>query len=233
MSQSYTNELIGVISTHPKNHKNQHKFYKSSMDLLGLLLWFQKRSDGCFASTSWLAEKLSVTERAILKTLKLLEQAGFILRSREGRRRVIICLVDRLPRPKSKSKSSPIKRQKVHPSNSLYTEQELHNTDTDVDVCIDALKKQGIQPMVALSLVKRYSKERIRQTINASGKQSNLKNKPGWIVKALSADFKFEDVRVEVPPRYKTFVRPKELPDRSGYKQGVQMLRARIGMLNR
>jgi biotin operon repressor len=233
MSQSYTNELIGVISTHPKNHKNQHKFYKSSMDLLGLLLWFQKRSDGCFASTSWLAEKLSVTERAILKTLKLLEQAGFILRSREGRRRVIVCLIDRLPRPKSKSKSTPIKRQKVHPSNSLYIEQKLHNTNTDVDVCIDALKKQGIQPMVALSLVKRYSKERIRQTINASGKQSNLKNKPGWIVKALSADFKFEDVRVEVPPRYKTFVRPKELPDRSGYKQGVQMLRARIGMLNR
>ena len=106
------------------------------MDLLGLLLWFQKRSDGCFASTSWLAEKLSVTERAILKTLKLLEQAVFILRSREGRRRVIICLVDRLPRPKSKSKSSPIKSRKVHPSNSLYVKQEIHNTK-DVDV-IDA-----------------------------------------------------------------------------------------------
>jgi biotin operon repressor len=200
---------------------------------LGLLLWFQKRSDGCFASTSWLAEKLSVTERAILKTLKLLEQAGFILRSREGRRRVIICLVDRLPRPKSKSKSSPIKRQKVHPSNSLYTEQELHNTDTDVDVCIDALKKQGIQPIVCFSLVKRYSRERIRQTINASGKQSDIKNKAGWIVKALASDWKFEGGKVEEPPRYQMFVRPKEAPDRSGYSAGIQMIRARIGMLNR
>ena len=104
------------------------------MDLLGLLLWFQKRSDGCFASTSWLAEKLSVSERAVLKTLKLLEQAGYILRSREGRRRVIICLVDRLPKPKTKPKSSPIQQQKVHPSNSIYTEQKLHNTNSDVDV---------------------------------------------------------------------------------------------------
>jgi biotin operon repressor len=154
MSQSYTNELIGVISTHPKNHKNQHKFYKSSMDLLGLLLWFQKKSDGCFASTSWLAEKLSVSERAVLKTLKLLEQAGFIVRSREGRKRVIICLIDKLPRPKSKSKSSPIKRQKVHPSNSIYTEQKLHNTDTDVDVCIDAFTDCFINVFVLmLSLV--------------------------------------------------------------------------------
>ena len=231
MSQSYTNELIGVISTHPKNHKNQHKFYKSSMDLLGLLLWFQKRSDGCFASTSWLAEKLSVTERAILKTLKLLEQAGFILRSREGRRRVIICLVDRLPRPKSKSKSSPIKRQKVHPSNSLYTEQELHNTDTDVDVCIDALKKQGIQPMVALSLVKRYSRETIRQAINASGKQSDVKNKAGWIVKALASEWKFESGKIEEPPKYQLFQRPKEPVDRSSYAAGIQMIRAKLGIV--
>jgi biotin operon repressor len=233
MSQSYTNELIGVISTHPKNHKNQHKFYKSSMDLLGLLLWFQKRSDGCFASTSWLAEKLSVTERAILKTLKLLEQAGFILRSREGRRRVIVCLIDRLPRPKSKSKSTPIKRQKVHPSNSLYIEQKLHNTNTDVDVCIDALKKQGIQPMVALSLVKRYSRETIRQAINASGKQSDVKNKAGWIVKALASEWKFDGGRIEEPPRYQLFQRPSEPVDRSGYAAGIQMIRARIGMLNR
>jgi biotin operon repressor len=231
MSQSYTNELIGVISTHPKNHKNQHKFYKSSMDLLGLLLWFQKRSDGCFASTSWLAEKLSVTERAILKTLKLLEQAGFILRSREGRRRVIVCLIDRLPRPKSKSKSSPIKRQKVHPSNSLYTEQELHNTDTDVDVCIDALKKQGIQPMVALSLVKRYSRERIRQAINASGKQSDVKNKAGWIVKALASEWKFESGKIEEPPKYQLFQRPKEPVDRSSYAAGIQMIRAKLGIV--
>jgi biotin operon repressor len=232
MDYSNTNELIGDISTHQNNPQKQHKFYKSSMDLLGLLLFFQKKSDGCFASTRWLSTKLSVSERSILKTLKLLEQAGFILRSREGRRRVIICLVDRLPRPKYKSKSSPIKRQKVHPSNSLYIEQKLiHNTD--VDVCIDALKKQGIQPMVALSLVKRYSRERIRQTINASGKQSDVKNKAGWIVKALASEWKFDGGRIEEPPRYQLFQRPSEPVDRSGYAAGIQMIRARIGMLNR
>jgi biotin operon repressor len=201
---------------------------------LGLLLWFQKRSDGCFASTSWLAEKLSVTERAILKTLKLLEQAGFILRSREGRRRVIVCLIDRLPslkRPISKRKSSPIKSRKVHPSNSIYAEQKLHNTDTDVDVCIDALKKQGIQPMGALSLVKRYSRERIRQTINASGKQSDVKNKAGWIVKALASEWKFDAERQPEPPRYMVFQRPKETCDRSGYSAGIQMIRAKLGIV--
>lgn len=232
MSQSYTNQVIGVISTHSKISQNQHKFYKSSMDLLGLLLWFQKKSDACFASTKWLAEKLSVSERAILKTLKLLEEAGFILRSKEGKRRVIICLVDRLPRPKTKPKSSPIKRQKVHPSNSLYIEQKIHNTNPDVDVVIDALKNHGIKPMVALSLVKRYSRERIRQTINASGKQSDVKNKAGWIVKALASDWKFESGKIEEPPKYQLFQRPKEPVDRSSYAAGIQMIRARIGMLN-
>ena len=231
MSQSYINQQIDVISTHQKNSQKQHKFYKSSMDLLGLLLFFQKKSDGCFASTRWLSAKLSVSERAILKTLKLLEEAGFILRSKEGRRRVIICLVDRLPRPKSKSKSSPIKRQKVHPSNSIYAEQKLHNTDTDVDVCIDALKKQGIQPMVALSLVKRYSRERIRQTINASGKQSDVKNKAGWIVKALASEWEFESGKIEEPPKYQLFQRPKEPVDRSSYAAGIQMIRAKLGIV--
>jgi biotin operon repressor len=231
MSQSYTNQVIGVISTHSKISQNQHKFYKSSMDLLGLLLWFQKKSDACFASTKWLAEKLSVSERAILKTLKLLEEAGFILRSKEGKRRVIICLVDRLPRPKTKPKSSPIKRQKVHPSNSLYIEQKIHNTNPDVDVVIDALKNQGIKPMVALSLVKRYSRERIRQTINASGKQSDVKNKAGWIVKALASDWKFDGGKIEEPPRYQLFQKPTQAPDRSGYKDGIQMIRERLGIV--
>jgi hypothetical protein len=234
MSQSYTNEQIGVISTHQKNHKKQHKFYKSSMDLLGLLLWFQKKSDGCFASTRWLSVKMSVSERSILKTLKLLEQAGFILRSKEGRRRVITCLIERLPlpkRPNYKSKSSPVKPSKVHPSNSLYTEQKLHNTNTDVDVVIDALKKQGIQPMIALSLVKHYSRERIRQTINASGKQSDVKNKAGWIVKALAADWKFDAEKQPEPPRYQVFKRPSEPVDRSGYAAGIQMIRAKLGIV--
>ena len=231
MSQSYINEPIGVISTYPKKHQKQHKFYKSSMDLLGLLLWFQKRSDGCHASTSWLAQKLSVSERAILKTLKLLEQAGFILRSKEGRRRVITCLVDRLPRPKSKSKSTPISRHKVQSSYSLDIEPKLHNTNQDVDVVVDALKKQGIQPMVCLSLVKRYSRERIRQTINASGKQSDVKNKAGWIVKALAADWKFDAEKPIEPPRYQVFTRPSEPVDRSGYAAGIQMIRAKLGIV--
>jgi biotin operon repressor len=232
MSQ-YTNELIGDASTHQKNQQNQHKFYKSSMDLLGLLLWFQKRSDGCYASTSWLANKLSVSERAILKTLKLLEQAGLILRSREGRRRVIACLVDKLPKPKSNSKSTPLKKQKVHPSISLYIEPKLHNTNTDVDVVVDVLRQEGIKPMVALSLVKRYSKQRIREVINASRKQSEVSNKPGWIVKALAADFKFDAEKPIEPPRYQVFKRPSEPVDRSGYVAGIQMIRARIGMLSR
>ena len=94
------------------------------------------------------------------------------------------------------------------------------------------MEKEGIKPMVALSLVKRYSKQRIREVINASRNQSEISNKPGWIVKALAADFKFEGGRVEEPPRYQMFVRPKEAPDRSGYSAGIQMIRARIGMLN-
>jgi len=232
MFQSYTNQVIGVISTHSKFSQNQHKFYKSSMDMLGLLLWFQKKSDACFASTKWLAEKLSVSERAILKTLKLLEEAGYILRSKEGKRRVIICLIDRLPSPKTKHKSSPIKSRKVHPSNSLYVKQEIHNTK-DVDVIVDVLEKEGIKPSVAHSLIKRYSRERIREVINASRKQSDITNKPGWIVKALAADFKFEGRRAEEPPKYQLFQRPKEPVDRSSYAAGIQMIRARIGMLNR
>jgi len=233
MDYSNTNELIGDISTHQKNRKKQHKFYKSSMDLLGLLLWFQKKSGFCIASTRWLSIKLSVSERAILKTLKLLEDAGFILRSKDGRRRVIICLVDRLPKPKTKPKSTHINRQKVRIFNSLYIEQKLHNTNPDVDVVIDALKKEGIKPSVCHSLAKKYSRERIREVVNASKRQSDITNKPGWIVKALAADFKFEGRKAEEPPKYKAFERPKDACDRSGYSAGIQMIRTRIGMLNR
>jgi biotin operon repressor len=233
MSQ-YTNELIGDASTHQKNHQNQHKFYKSSMDLLGLLLFFQKKSDGCFASTQWLANKLGITTRSVLLTLKNLEAAGYILRSREGRRRVIICLIDKLPqpkRPKSKSKSSYVRKKKRHTLNPLYIEPKLHNTNQDVDVVVDALKKQGIQPMVCLSLVKHYSRERIRQTINASRKQSDVKNKAGWIVKALAADWKFDAEKPIEPPRYQVFTRPSEPVDRSGYAAGIQMIRAKLGIV--
>ena len=233
MSQSYTNQLIGVISTHRKNDKNQHKFYKSSMDLLGLLLWFQHRSDGCYASTSWLAEKLSVSERAILKTLKLLEEAGFILRSREGRRRVIICLIDKLPRPKrpiSKRKSSPIEQPKVHPSNSLYIEQRIHNTNPDVNVCIAALENEGIKPIVASSLAKRYSKQQIRSVINACRKDSSIKSRAAWIVSGLSKGWNLGSA-IEEPPRYQLFQRPLQAPDRSGYKQGIHMIRERLGIV--
>ena len=205
------------------------------MDLLGLLLWFQKKSDCCVASTSWLASKLGITTRSVLLTLKNLEAAGYILRSREGRRRVIICLIDKLPqpkRPKSKSKSSYVRKQKRHTLNPLYIEPKLHNTNTDV--VIDALKKQGIQPILCLSLAKKYSKQRIREVLNhVSRKQTEISNKPGFIVKALAADWKFEGGRIEEPPRYQVFTRPSEPVDRSGYAAGIQMIRARIGMLNR
>lgn len=107
--------------------------------------------------------------------------------------------------------------------------RKLHNTDTDV--VIDALKNQGMKPMVALSLVKRYPKQRIREVINASGKQSEISNKPGWIVKALAADFKFEGGRVEEPPRYKIYQPPTSKPDFSTYKDGIALIRAKIGIL--
>lgn len=236
MNYCNTNELIGDTSTHQKNHQKQHKFYKSSMDLLGLLLFFQKKSDGCYASTTWLANKLGITTRSVLLTLKNLEAAGYILRSREGRRRVIICLIDKLPspkRPNSKSKSSYVSKQKLHTFKSLYIEQKLHNTNPDFDVVVDALIREDVKLAVAKSLANRYSKQRIREVINACRKQSDVKNKAGFIVRALASEWKFQGVRVEEPPRYKTFVRPKELPDRSGYKQGVQMLRSKIGILNR
>ena len=235
MSQSYINESIGVISTHPKTHTNQHKFYKSSMDLLGLLLFFQKKSDGCFASTQWLANKLGITTRSVLLTLKNLEAAGYILRSREGRRRVIICLIDKLPQPKrpnSKSKSSYVRKQKRHTLNSLYIEPKLHNKNQNVDVVLDALKKEGIKPIVALSLVKRFSRERIREVINhASRKQTEISNKPGFIVKALAADWKFEGGRIEEPPRYKLYQPPTSKPDFSSYRNGIALIRAKIGIV--
>ncbi len=200
------------------------------MDLLGLLLWFQKKSGYCVASTRYLSGKLCLTERAVLKTLKLLEEAGYILRSKSGKRRVIVCLIDRLPRPKSKSKSSPIKSQKVHPSNSLYMEQKIHNTK-DVNVFVDVLEKEGIKPNVAHSLAKRYSREKIRQAINASGKQSDIKNKAGWIGKALAPEWTFDTERQPEPPRYQVFKRPSEPVDRSGYAAGIQMIRAKLGIV--
>jgi biotin operon repressor len=234
MDYSNTNELIGDISTHQKNRKKQHKFYKSSMDLLGLLLWFQKKSGFCYASTTWLANKLGITTRSVLLTLKNLEAAGYILRSREGRRRVIICLIDKLPspkRPNSKSKSSHVSKQKRHTFNSLYIEPKLHNTTQDVDVVIDALKKEGIKPSVCHSLAKKYSRQRIREVISASRKQFEISNKPGWIVKALAADFKFESGRIEEPPKYQLFQRQTQACNREGYKAGIAMIRERLGIV--
>jgi hypothetical protein len=110
-------------------------------------------------------------------------------------------------------------------------EQGIHNTNTDVDVVIDALKKQGIKPMVAVSLVKRYSRERIRQAINASGKQADIKNKAGWIVRALALGWKFEGEKQPEPPTYQVFKRPSQPVDRSGYAAGIQMIRAKLGIV--
>ena len=234
MSQSYTNQLIGVISTHPKNQQNQHIFYRSSLDLLGLLLWFQKQSNGCYASTEWLARKLDITTRAVLKTLKKLEDAGLILRTRDGRKRVITCLVDRLPYPKrlkQKKKSSYKLKPIVHSSNSIYIEQEKHNSDADVDV-VNALMREGVKAAVARSLAKQYSKQQIKAVINASRKDSSIKSKASWIVAGISKGWNCREY-VEAPPKYQLFKRPTEPVDRSGYEAGIGLLKARIASLRK
>ena len=228
MSTSYCDVCVDVNCICP----TQHKFYKSTYDLFGLLLWFQRQSNGCFASTEWLAHKLNVSTRAILKTLKKLEGAGLILRTRDGKRRIITCLTERLPQPKRskpKRKSSPVPQPKVHPS-ILNRRTEIHNSKQDVDVVTNSLQQMGMKPAVARNLATKYSKERIRTVINASRKQSDVANKAGWIVKALSLSWQFES-KVEEPPRYKTFQRPIQAPDRSGYKEGIAMIKARLGIL--
>jgi hypothetical protein len=114
--------------------------------------------------------------------------------------------------------------------NSLYIEQKLHNTNQDVDVVIDALKKEGIKSSVCLSLAKKYSRERIREVINASRKQSEIKNKAGFIVQALKSQWTFEGAKTEEPPRYKLYQPPTSKPDFSSYKIGVAMIRKRLGI---
>lgn len=232
MPQSYINQSIGVISESQKKPQQQHKFYRSSMDLLGLLIWFQRRSDGCYASTEWLAKKLDITTRAVLKTLKKLEDAGLIIRSKDGRRRVITCLVDRLPYSKGSkqnSKSSCKPKSIVHPSKSIYIEQEKHNTDANVDV-VNALIGEGVKPAVAYSLAKQYSKQQVRAIINASRKDSSIKSKASWIVAGISNGWKCREY-VETPPRYQLFKRPTEPVDRSGYAAGIELIKARIASL--
>jgi biotin operon repressor len=196
------------------------------------LIWFQRQSKGCFASTEWLAKKLDITTRAVLKTLRKLEDAGLILRTKDGKRRIITCLIEHLPQPKRsnpKRKSSPVPQSKVHPS-ILNGRTELHNSKQDVDVVTNSLQEMGVKPTIARNLVTKHSKERIRTVINASRKQSDVANKAGWIVKALSLSWQFES-KAEEPPRYKTFQRPIQAPDRSGYKEGIAMIKARLGIL--
>ena len=210
----------------------QHKYYKSTYNLLGLLIWFQRQSNGCFASTEWLAKKLDITTRAVLKTLRKLEDAGLILRTKDGKRRIITCLIEHLPQPKRsnpKRKSSPVPQSKVHPS-ILNQRTEIHNSKLDVDVVTNSLQQMGVKPAIARNLATKHSKERIRTVINASRKQSDVANKAGWIVKALSLSWQFES-KVEEPPRYKTFQRPIQAPDRSGYREGIAMIKTRLGIL--
>lgn len=228
MSTSYCDVCVDVNCICP----TQHKYYKSTYNLLGLLIWFQRRSNGCFASTEWLAKKLDITTRAVLKTLRKLEDAGLILRTKDGKRRIITCLIEHLPQPKRsnpKRKSSPVPQSKVHPS-ILNGRTELHNSTQDVDVVTNSLQEMGVKPAIARNLVTKHSKERIRTVINASRKQSDVANKAGWIVKALSLSWQFES-KAEEPPRYKTFQRPIQAPDRSGYKEGIAMIKARLGIL--
>lgn len=228
MSTSYCDVCVDVNCICP----TQHKFYKSTYDLLGLLLWFQRQSNGCFASTEWLAKKLDLNPRSVLKTLKKLEDAGLILRTKDGRRRIITCLIERLPqlkRSKPKPKRAPVFPSKGHPF-ILNRRTEIHNCKQDVDVVTNSLQQMGVTPAIARNLVTKHSKERIRTVINASRKQSDVANKAGWIVKALSLSWQFES-KVEEPPRYKTFQRPIQAPDRSGYREGIAMIKARLGIL--
>ena len=228
MSTSYCDVCVDVNCICP----TQHKYYKSTYNLLGLLIWFQRQSNGCFASTEWLAKKLDITTRAVLKTLRKLEDAGLILRTKDGKRRIITCLIEHLPQPKRsnpKRKSSPVPQSKVHPS-ILNQRTEIHNSKLDVDVVTNSLQQMGVKPAIARNLATKHSKERIRTVINASRKQSDVANKAGWIVKALSLSWQFES-KVEEPPRYKTFQRPIQAPDRSGYREGIAMIKTRLGIL--
>jgi DNA-binding Lrp family transcriptional regulator len=230
MSQSYINDPIDVISTHQKNQQNQQKFYKSTYDLLGLLIWFQKKHSNYFGTTQWLANKLGVTKRAILFQLSKLEKEGLIMRIKQANKRVIICDLDAIKDHRSTAKISPLKKPKFHHPTSIKG-TGIHNTNKDVDVVIGALKNEGIQPTIARSLAQRYSKQRIREVINASRKQSEISNKPGWIVRALSANFNFESGRIEEPPKYQLFQRQTQASDRSGYKAGIAMIRERLGIV--
>lgn len=228
MNTSYCDVCVDVNCICP----TQHKFYKSTYDLLGLLIWFQRQSNGCFASTEWLAQKLNLNPRSVLKTLKKLEDAGLILRTKDGRRRIITCLIERLPQPKRskpKLKRAPVSPSKGHPS-ILNSRIEIHNTKQDVDVMVNSLQEMGVKPAIARNLVKKHSKERIRTVINASRKQSDVANKAGWVVRALSLSWQFES-KTEEAPRYKAFQRPIQAPDRSGYKEGIAMIKARLGIL--
>lgn len=228
MSTSYCDVCVDVNCICP----TQHKFYKSTYDLLGLLIWFQRQSNGCFASTEWLAQKLNLNPRSVLKTLKKLEDAGLIMRTKDGRRRIITCLIERLPqvkRSKPKPKRAPVFSSKGHPS-ILNSRTDIHNTKQDVDVVTNSLQQMGVKPAIARNLATNHSKERIRTVINASRKQSDVANKAGWIVKALSLSWQFES-KAEEPPRYKTFQRPMQAPDRSGYKDGIRMIRERLGIV--
>ncbi len=229
MSQ-YTNELIGDASTHQKNHQNQHKFYKSTYDLLGLLIWFQKKHSNYFGTTEWLANKLGVTKRAILFQLSKLEKEGLIMRIKQANKRVIICDIDAIKDHRSIAKISPLKKPKFHPPTSIKG-TEKHNTNTDFDVVVNALKEEGIKPIVCHSLARNYSRQRIREVINASRKQSQIKNKAGFIVQALKSQWTFEGAKTEEPPRYKLYQPPTSKPDFSSYKIGVALIRAKIGIL--
>jgi hypothetical protein len=97
---------------------------------------------------------------------------------------------------------------------------------------VNALEEEGIKPIVARSLAKRYSKQQIRAVINACRKDSSIKSKAAWIVSGLSKGWNVGS-SVEEPPKYQLFQRPQQAPDRSGYKDGIAMIRERLGIVRR
>lgn len=229
MKTSYSDVCLDVNYVHQASEKfrqKTHRFYRSSLDLFGLLLFFHKRG-GFYGKTKYLALKMGVSERAIYKALDLLEEHNFITRTKEGKKRLITCLVTSLPLlPKKQKVQSKIER-KVH-SLPLEKKELIHNT-RNVDV-IDALQGLGMKPSVARDVTSKFNRDQIRAAINHCKRQENIKNQSGWVLRCLCSGWKIETYREE-PPKYQLFQRQTQACNREGYKAGIAMIRERLGIV--
>jgi len=229
MSTSYSDVCLDVNYVHQASenfHPKNHRFYRSSLDLFGLLLFFHKRG-GFYGKTKYLALKMGVSERAIYKALDLLQEHNYITRTKEGKKRLITCLVTSLPPLPKKQKVQSSAKRKVQ-SLPLEKKELIHNT-RDVDV-LDVLQGLGMKPAVARDVASKFSRDRIRAAINQCKRQGNIKNQSGWVLKCLSSQWKIPTYEEE-PPKYKEFVKPKEICDRSRYVTEIQKIKMRLGIL--